>query len=111
MSAAQKGKTQSIEAKIKNAISNTGRKHSEKTKEKMRKSALGKPKDKTKYTFFNIKTKQEFIGTQLEFRDNIPNLHITGVNKIALEKWISYKNWILKKISTTFQRKKQQKVE
>ena len=97
MSYAQKGKIQSIEARIKNAVSNTGRKHSEETKEKMRKSALGNPKDKTIYTFFNIKTKQEFIGTQLEFRDTVPNLHITGVSKIALEKWISYKHWILKK--------------
>ena len=97
MSAAQKGKTQSIESKIKNANSNRGRKHSEETKEKMRKSSLGKSNDKTIYTFFNIKTKQEFVGTQLDFRDKIPNLHITGVSKIALEKWISYKNWILKK--------------
>lgn len=97
MSDSQRGKIQSVEARIKNRNSQIGRKHSEETKEKMRKSSLGKPNDKTIYTFFNVKTKQEFIGTQLDFRNKIPNLHITGVSKIALEKWISYKNWILKK--------------
>lgn len=76
----------------------TGKKKSEEHKKNLSKSKNGSPniknRDSKKYCFFNIKTKEQFIGTKMEFYINY-NLHpmlayhlANGKTKIANKQWI-----------------------
>lgn len=52
--------------------------------------------DKKHYSFYNVNTKELFIGTRYNFYTNY-NLSKSSVHKLIKEKIFVYNNWMLKK--------------
>lgn len=65
-------------------------------KQKNNKAENNSRYDKTHYSFYNVNTKELFIGTRYNFYTNY-NLPKSGVHNLIKEKIFVYNNWMLKK--------------